>query len=422
MKFKKTTLPNGLRIITVPMKDTRTVTVMVLVEAGSKYETKEINGLSHFLEHMCFKGTTKRPSAFAISSELDGIGAQSNAFTDKEFTGYYAKADKKYFSKITGIVGDIYLNSTFPEADLEKEKGVVIEEINMYEDLPQRKVWENFEKLLYGDQPAGWPVIGNKNNIKKISRQDLIKYRKSQYVAKSTLVIVSGNVDEKAAIKEIKNVFLKVPVGPKKGKQKTIESQNKPKATAQFKATDQTHLVLGFRAFDARDERNWALGVLSAILGKGMSSRLFIKMREELGICYYIHTTMGVSTDSGYFAVSAGVGNQRTEEAIKAIILELKKIKTEGVGEKELRKAKDFMIGNLSLDLESSDDYANYYGFQEIMREDVLVPTEHIKKIESVTAEQIKKVIGQIFDEKSLNLSLVGPFKDDKKFLPHLSI
>ena len=422
MKFKKTTLPNGLRIITVPMRDTRAVTIMVLVEAGSKYETKEINGLSHFLEHMCFKGTVKRPSAFAISSELDGIGAQSNAFTDKEYTGYYAKADKKYFSKITDIVSDIYLNSTFPKVDLEKEKGVVIEEINMYEDLPQRKVWENFEELLYGDQPAGWPVIGNKKNIKKISQQYLIKYRKNQYVAKSTIIVVAGNVEEKEAIKEVKGAFSKVSTGPKKGKKKTIDKQDRPKTAIQFKATDQTHLVLGFRSFDVHDERHWALGVMSTILGKGMSSRLFIKMREELGICYYIHTSSGVASDTGYFAVSAGVGNQRTEEAIKAVMVELKKIKSEGVGEKEIRKAKDFMIGNLSLDLEGSDDYANYYGFQEVLRESVLVPAEHIKKIEAVTAEQIKRVAEDIFKEKGLNLSLIGPFKDDKKFLPHLSI
>ncbi len=422
MKFKKTTLSNGLRIITIPMRDTRAVTIMVLVEAGSKYETKEINGLSHFLEHMCFKGTVKRPSAFAISSELDGIGAQSNAFTDKEYTGYYAKADKKYFTKITDIVSDIYLNSTFPKIDLEKEKGVVIEEINMYEDLPQRKVWENFEELLYGDQPAGWPVIGNKENIKKISQQDLVKYRKNHYVAKSTIIVVAGNVEEKEAVREVKTAFSKVPNGPKKSKKKTIDKQDKPKTAIQFKATDQTHLVLGFRSFDVHDERHWALGVMSTILGKGMSSRLFIKMREELGICYYIHTSSGVASDTGYFAVSAGVGNQRTEEAIEAIMNELKKIKSEGVGEKEIRKAKDFMIGNLSLDLEGSDDYANYYGFQEVLRESVLVPAGHIKKIEAVTREQIKAVAEDIFKEKGLNLSLIGPFKDDKKFLSHLSI
>lgn len=422
MKFKKNTLSNGLRIITVPMKDTRTVTVMVLVEAGSKYETKEINGLSHFLEHMCFKGTIKRPSAFAISSELDGVGAQSNAFTDKEYTGYYAKADKKYFSKITDVVADIYLNSNFPEVELEKEKGVVIEEINMYEDLPQRKVWDNFETLMYGNQPAGWPVIGTKENIQKITQEKLLHYRKNQYVAKGTLVIVSGNIDQAKAIKELKTVFSAIPTDTKKGKVRTKEAQSSPKATAQFKATDQTHLVLGFRAYKAKDKRNWPLSVLSTILGKGMSSRLFIKMREELGICYYVHTSMNLATDHGYFSVSAGVGNQRAKEAIAAILAELKKIKTEGVGEKELRKAKDFMIGNLSLDLEGSDDYANYYGFQEILREEVLQPSAHIKKIEAVTAKEIIKVAEHILTKNTLNLSLIGPFKNSSDFLPLLSI
>jgi predicted Zn-dependent peptidase len=422
MKYTKTVLPNGLRIITVPMKDNPTVTVMVLVETGSKYENKNNNGLSHFLEHMCFKGTAKRPSTFIIASELDSIGAKSNAFTNTEYTGYYAKAEHRYLPKILDVVSDIYLNPTFPEQELNKEKGVVIEEINMYEDLPHHKVAEAFEKLLYGDQPAGWPIIGNKNNIKKMTRNDLLQYRKDHYVASATVVVVSGSINEKEVIKEVKKTFANIPAGNKKKKIKVKEVQKSPQAKVIHKKTDQTHFILGFRAFDVYDERNWSLMLLSAILGRGMSSRLFIKIREELGLCYYIRSSLNTSTDHGYFAVSAGVGNAKIKEALKAVIGELKKIKSEGVEESELRKAKDFMIGNMALDLESSDDYADFYGFQEVYREPILTREGYVKKIEAVTTADILKVAGTVFKKEKMNLSVIGPFKKEGDFLPLMQI
>ena len=197
MKFNKTILKNGLRVITVPMKDNPTVTVLMMVEAGSKYETKEINGLSHFLEHMCFKGTTKRPKAIDISQELDTVGAQYNAFTSQEYTGYYAKADFKHLDLLLDVVSDMYLNPIFEDKEIEKEKGVIIEEINMYEDLPHRKVQEIFMKLLYGDQPAGWDIAGTKDNIKNIKRSDFLDYRRKHYVPSATTLVVAGRFDEK---------------------------------------------------------------------------------------------------------------------------------------------------------------------------------------------------------------------------------
>ena len=200
MNYTKEVLPNGMRIIVAPMKENPTVTVFVLVEAGSKYEKKENNGISHFLEHMCFKGTTKRPTHKEITTEFDGLGCDSNAFTSQEYTGYYAKSDSANFEKILDIVSDIYLNSTFPESEIEKEKGVIIEEINMYKDLPKAIVSEEFVKLLYGDQPAGWTIAGNKENILKIKREDFVNYRKNHYVARATTVVVAGNVNENALI------------------------------------------------------------------------------------------------------------------------------------------------------------------------------------------------------------------------------
>ncbi len=406
----------------MPMKDNPTVTVMVLVEAGSKYETKAKNGLSHFLEHMCFKGTLKRPSSFAISSELDSIGAQSNAFTSTEYTGYYAKAEHHYLPKILDVVTDVYLNPIFPEAELEKEKGVIVEEINMYEDMPHRKVAEVFEELLYGNQPAGWPIIGSKENIRKMSRKDLVDYRNAHYVASATLVVVSGKINEKKVIEEVKKKFSGVSTGHKDSKPKVKEVQKTPQVKIEFKKTDQSHFVLGFRAFDVRDNRNWALAVLSTILGKGMSSRLFIKMREELGLCYYVRSGISTATDHGYFTISAGVGNKRIKESVRVLCEELRKIKAEGISGLELRKAKDFMIGNLALDLESSDDYADFYGFQEIYREPILTREQHVEKIEAVTEKDVEKVMKDIFQKNKLNLALIGPFKSKADFLPLLRI
>src|SRR3989344_2097773 len=193
--FKKITLENGLRIITVPKKDSTATTVLVLVEAGSKYETKDINGLSHFLEHLCFKGTKKRPEPGTISRELDSLGAESNAFTNQEYTGYWAKVQKKNFEKILEIIADLYLNPIFNPKEIDKERGVVIEELNMYEDTPMRKVEEIWHNLVYGDQPAGWDIGGTKELVSNITREEIIKYRSKHYVAPKTIVVIAGNMN-----------------------------------------------------------------------------------------------------------------------------------------------------------------------------------------------------------------------------------
>src|SRR3989344_2332681 len=207
MRFSKKVLHNGLRVIIVPMKDNPTVTVLVLVEAGSKYEGKKNNGISHFLEHMCFKGTSKRPKAINISKELDALGSHYNAFTAQEYTGYYAKSDAKHFNKIFDIVSDIYLNSTFPEIEMEKEKGVIIEEINMYEDMPQRHVQDLIMKLLFGHQPAGWNVAGEKKNILNMRRDDFTSFKKKHYLPEASVIVVSGQVTEEEVMKEVNKVF-----------------------------------------------------------------------------------------------------------------------------------------------------------------------------------------------------------------------
>lgn len=415
-KFNKIILNNGLRIITIPKKDSLAVTVLVLVEAGSKYEKKEINGISHFLEHMCFKGTKKRPKAIDISSELDSIGANYNAFTGQEYTGYYAKARPENFSQILDVVSDIYLNQVFSPKEINKERGVIIEEINMYEDLPMRRVQELFTRLLYGDQPAGWNIAGEKEVIKKLKQDDFLKYRKEHYLAQSTIVVVAGKIDEKKAVKEIKDVFIKIKTGNKTSKEKVKEEQDKPQVLLKHKKTDQTHLILGVRAFDIFDKRKYALDVLADILGGGMSSRLFQKIREEMGVAYYVRAEADLLTDHGFLAASAGIDNTKTDEVIKAILGEFKKLSQKLVGIKELQRAKDHLIGHLMLRLETSDALAGFFGGQEIIAKKIITPSELAKKIQAVTAEEIQAVAKDIFQNNKLNLALIGPFEDKEKF------
>ena len=416
MNYTKKKLKNGMKIITIPMKENPTTTVLVLVETGSKYENKNNNGISHFLEHMCFKGTSRRPSAFDITKELDGIGAQYNAFTGQEYTGYYAKSDYKNVDTILDVVSDMYLNPIFPEKEIEKEKGVIIEEINMYQDLPQRMVWDEFHKLLYGDTPAGWNIAGTKENVQKIKRTDFIDYRSKHYVASATTVIVAGKINEKDVFKKVSKAFKDIGKWKKDDKEKVMECQKTPQVSLYYKDTDQTHLILGVRSFNTYNKYNPIMMVLDAVLSGGMSSRLFQKLRDEMGICYYVGAENNEYTDHGFFSVFAGVDSKRIKEAITVILSEMNKIKNNLVKQEELNKAKQYLIGNLNLGLESSNSLALYYGMQEVLKKEIKKPEDVIKEIKAVTAEEIKFVVERIFKDEGLNLAIVGKFKDDKEF------
>jgi len=423
MKYKKTVLPNGLRIITVPMKDTQSAIGMVLVEVGSDYEKKENNGLSHFLEHMCFKGTTKR-NIVAIKEELDGMGASSNAFTGNEYTGYYAKTHFKKIDKVIDLVSDIYLNPTFPEKDIDIERGVIIEEINMYEDLPQRIVADVFSELLYEGNSSAMPIIGSKENIRKFNRDDFVKYHNEHYVPGKTVVVVAGNIDEKKVVKQIRENFGKIKEQKIIKSVKTKEAQKTPQLKIKNKKTDQTHIILGFRSFNLHDKRNYALKVAATILGQGFSSRLFTRMRDELGMCYYANAHNETYTDRGLFLVATGVGEKRAYEAVEVIMEEFKKLRDELVSPAELNKAKEFIAGHVATGLETSDELADFFGFQELVHEEIVKPADKIKKIKEVTADEIQKVLKQIMKPENLNLALIGPFtsKHEEKFKKLLKI
>lgn len=422
MKFNTTILGNGLKVITVPMADNPSVTVLLMVAAGSKYETKKQNGLSHFLEHMVFKGTPRRPKASDISRELDSIGAHYNAFTSQEYTGYFAKADARHFDAILDIVSDMYLNPLFDENEIKKEKGVIIEELRMYKDIPQRRVHDLIAEVMHGDQPAGWNVIGTEENLHAFRKEDFVEYRAAHYVNSSTTVIVSGSFDEKKAIAAVEKAFSDISKDRKQGKPAVIESQTAPQIRIEFKETDQTHLVIVVRTFPVKDPRMPALQLLATVLGGGMSSRLFSKMRDELGICYYVNTSPNPFTDHGDLAISAGLDNSRVKEGIEGILEELKRLKTEPVPADELKKAKDYMAGTTLLELETSDARAEFSGLQEILKGKVETPGDIIAKIQKVTAEDIRKLANEIFVDTRLNMALVGRYKDAESFKSYFKV
>ena len=418
---KKITLKNGLRIVLAPMKDTKTVTVLVLVKAGSRYENKKNNGISHFLEHMCFKGTEKRPGPLDISATLDSVGGEYNAFTGQEYTGFFAKVASRHQDLVLDVISDIYLNSKFEPAEIEKEKGVIVEEINLYLDQPMRHVSEIFDELLYGNQPAGWPIAGRKENILKIRRDDFLKYLAERYVSQNTLVVIAGAINSSTACKKIERYFKSIKAGSHKPPRPVSENQKKAAALVHFKKTDQTHLSLGVRAFDYFDERKYALEIISVILGGGLSSRLFDVLRNQMGAAYYVRTGAHLASDCGYLTTQAGVDNRRVPEVVAAILKEYRRLKEEDIPPNELRKAKDHIKGGMILNMETSDELAMFLGGQEISLGKILTLKEIFYKIERVSASDIRRLAREIFRPEFLNLALIGPFKDKNEFFKLLA-
>lgn len=416
MKTKRTVLKNGLRVVTIPMKGNPTVTVLVLVEAGSHYEEKKQNGISHFLEHMCFKGTTKRATPSAISHELDALGATSNAFTGYEYTGYYAKARSELFPKLLDVIADLYLNPTVPAEELEKEKGVIIEEMHMYEDLPMRGAGDLLDAVMYGDQPAGRKIVGTKEIIRGMKRDTFLQYRTKHYVPKATVVVIAGNIDPKAALSKVKTYFGASAPARKPRKPPVREAQRSPQVGVQYKKSSQAHFRLGFRSVPVGHKDTYAIEVLRAILGAGMSSRLFKKLREEMGVCYYVRAESENNLDHGKFVIASGVDNTRIELVLSVILNELKQIKQILPPENELAKAKEYLIGNMLMGIESSDEAAEYFGGQEILHRPLESPEDYIQKIRKVTAVRVCAVAKKLFKNNRANLAVIGPFKSGSHF------
>lgn len=409
MKFTKTTLPNGVRVITAPMRGNPTVTVMINVATGSYYETPGQSGISHFLEHMYFKGTEKRPSAKAISTELDSIGASYNAFTGSEITGYWAKADVKHFAKIADVVSDVLKHSTFPLAEIEKEKGVVIGEIDMYGDDPQEKLAEAMAKHIYKGEPASRDVLGTKETVKAITRQNLIDYKNSQYTSRNMVVTIAGGVDERVMISWAKDTFGSVPDGQPRPQFSTKDRvQDGPELVSIEKDTDQAHIIMAWRTFDRNHPDRYIAAIIRTILRAGMSSRLFIRLREELGSGYYIGANHGVRKTFGRFSVSTGTAHARVPEIVGAILHEVNRLKAELVSTDELEKVKEYRRAHLLMGLETSDDVADFLIDQEIIRGEIYTPEKYEEIYSKITAEDIKRVANTIFDPKKLTVGVIG--------------
>lgn len=420
--FAKHLLPGGLRVITVPRPDSLATTILVMAETGSKYEVKEKSGLSHFFEHMSFKGTTRRPKPQDLSEEFDSLGAQYNAFTSQEYTGYYASFAPEGFDKALDLLADMYTDSIFPDQEIQKERGVIIEEINTMEDFPIRSVGDLLMSTMYGSQPAGWPILGTKESLQAISRRDFLDYQTKNYTAGATIVAVAGKFNEAEALKKIETAFLAAPAGQKAEKLKVGDEQKEPRLALKFKQSDQSHLRFGLRAYPAKDNRYYAAEIFAAILGGSMSSRLFRKIRDDLGAAYFVRASNDAYTDHGLTEIAVSADNRRVEEIIKVVLEELNKLRHETVSETELTRVKDFLVGNMSLELETSSGLANFYALEEILDGELRSPETVAKSLRGVTAAEVKTVAQEVVANDRLNLALIGPFKDEQAFVKALKV
>ncbi|MCF7846066.1 MAG: insulinase family protein [Candidatus Peribacteraceae bacterium] len=409
--MESTTLPNGLKVVTQKIDGTAAITVLVLAGAGSRYETRERNGLSHFLEHMFFKGGEKFQNTKEVSEAIDSVGGEFNAFTGKEYAGYFVKVAATHTDIAFDVLSDMLVHAKFPAEEIEKERGVILEEYNMYQDTPMYQVGWDFERLLFGDQPMGWDQIGSKENIRNFQRDDFVNYKKELYQPGNLVVAVAGNCGHADIVSKVEK-FFKFENGQKSLDWQGLEKfEPESPVKIQNKKTEQGHLVLGVKGVAAEDERHWTQRVLAIILGGNMSSRMFLSVREAKGLCYYIRTNTDDYTDAGVVSTSAGVDLKRLPLAVSAIRAEYEKIAAEKVDAEELTRAKEFLKGKLTLRLEDSEEYAHLLGKQFLLYEEQLELEEIFAKIDAVTDEDIQKLAQEIFVPANLRLAAIGPFE-----------
>ena len=406
-----------MNVVIVPLTSVESVTTMVMVGAGSRYENRNNNGVSHFLEHMAFKGTKKRPTAIEIASLVDGAGAESNAFTGKEYTGYYIKSAAHRVELSFDILSDMLANLLLDPKEIEKEKGVIIEEINLYEDTPPRKISDVYEALLYGDTPMGWDIAGRKEVIRGTTRNDFISYMKKLYSASNMIVVVAGKVKVDETQKLIEKYFGGHPTFTTEGHKAVIEGQKDPAVKIHHKKTDQAHFAIGVRTVGITDEKNkYPLTILAAILGGGMSSRLFHEVREKRGLAYYVRTGSENYMDCGHLTTYVGADPKRIDDAIKVVVEEYKKVQKKGeITEKELAKAKEFVKGHFVLELEDTRAVAVFYGSSWILEKELENPSEVISKVDRVKLSDVIRVAKE-FLSGPLNLAIIGDYQDPDRF------
>ena len=418
--FTKTELPNGLRVITHPMTGAKSVAVMVMLAAGSRYETKQTSGIAHFTEHMFFKGTEKRPTAKDISSEVDGIGGEFNAFTGKEYTGYYIKCAAEHRALALDVLSDQLLASRFNPEEIEREKGVIIEELNMYVDTPRDHVDSVFETLLFGDQPLGWDIIGTKETVRAAGRDTFLGYLHDWYTPRRMVVGAAGAVNGDF-VNEVQEKFGHIE-DRQSGDMAPVEFvQTEPRVLLDTRDSDQAHLRLGVRGIQTTSPDRYAMQVLTAVLGGGMSSRLFIEVRERQGLCYYVFGHHQGYHDTGTLFAQAGVDTERIDQAVSTIIAQFRGMAAAPVGEDELRRCKNYLKGRMVLQLEDPKGLLMFGLRREVLENRVAEIDEVLNGIEAVTAEDIQRLARQVIVNDGLNFGLVGPFDDEQRFLDILA-
>ncbi len=420
MKPQVFTLSNGLPVILFDTQAFPTLTTLLLVGAGSRYETAENNGVAHFFEHMAFKGSKKYPNSLIISSVIEGLGGVFNAFTSKDNTGYWIKATTNHFETVLDVLSDMVLNSLLQEEEIEREKGVIIEEINLYEDTPYRKVGELFETLLYEGNPLGYDITGTKKSVKSFTRKTFTDYIGELYGPSNAVLVVAGGFQH-SKLYDPEFTGITNLIEKKFGSWQSIkkpdfavvtERQEKPHLIMKYKKTEQAHFCLGFRAFSFMDKRKYALSVLATMLGGGMSSRLFTEVRERRGLCYYISTGRELYRDVGNFVTQAGVTNNvdKVKEAIEVILAEHKKIAKGVLRKEDLVNAKELLKGRLLLSMEDSYNISSFLGGKKLMQDTIETPEQTLSYIEKVSFDDVVALAIELFRPEKLNCVIAGPF------------
>ena len=422
MKYTKRKLTNGLTIIEVPSNDAESVVVDFFVKTGSRSETLKENGISHFLEHFLFKGTKKYPSSLAISTLIDSIGGEMNANTGKEHTQFYIKAASKHLPLIFEVLTDMIQNPLLDPVELEKEKGVIVEEINMYKDTPMAEIDNILEQLMWPGEALGRDIAGTKETVTQFTRKMFENYIERHYQMSNMILGVSGKYSSMELNGLIEKHWKDFPRKKFHGWAKVVGKQTAGRLKLEFKKTEQAHLSIGFRGFRYGDKRNSAASVLGAILGGGMSSRLFMEVREKSGLAYYVRAYPGSYQDTGAFAINAGVKVEGIEQAIKIILGELKKVKKVLIEPKEIQKAKDYIKGKSTLALEDNQVRLDWFLEREAFFQKILTPAEVFAKIDKVTAKEVFLVAKELFQEKNMSLAIIGPYKNEKKFKSLLKV
>jgi len=416
---KPIVLDNGLRVHLAPSAGTGAVTFLVLTKVGSRYEYSEINGASHFIEHLMFKGTKRHPSTAQITRLLDAVGAEYNAYTGKDLTGYHITIAAEHLPMAVDLLHDMLFHSTYKKEEVDRERGVIIEEINMYRDNPMMHVEELLEQAMFPGNTLGWDIAGSAETMRSMTREAVVAYRDAHYIPSRMVVSVAGKVPDNA-LGLIKKTFGKVRPAAREPESFVAFDPNPFKQIpvhVQNKDTKQIQVAMGFYSYGLDDERNPAVSLLGTILGGTMSSRLFISVRERKGLCYFVRASNSPYEETGAFAIQSGLERARVPLAIKTIRDEIRKIKKTGVTARELREARDNIRGRLLLRLEDSSERAEWYGKQELFLGRVKSFEERMKAFAKVTPKEVQRVANEILDEKRMALGAVGPFKDGKAFL-----